>query len=114
MNQTSICEDADSIPGLTQWVKVPMSCGVCRRRGLALALLWLWHRLAAAARIQPLAWELSYTVGVALKKKLKTQEHVFRVKYMPPVLLTAQTSSVQPPPPVTALTALASLGPLAV
>ena len=30
-----------------------------------LALLWLWHRPAAAAPIQPLAWELLYTAGVA-------------------------------------------------
>src|SRR5512147_2690885 len=32
-----------------------MSCGVGRRRGLDLALLWLWCRLAAAAPIGPLA-----------------------------------------------------------
>ena len=34
-------------------------------------LLWLWHRLAAAAPIQPLASELPYAVGAALKKKTK-------------------------------------------
>ena len=33
-----------------------------------LALLWLWCRLAAAVLIQPLAWELPYVVGAALKK----------------------------------------------
>ena len=34
-------------------------------------LLWLWYRLAAAAAapIQPLAWELSYAAGVAIKNK---------------------------------------------
>ena len=32
------CEDADSIPGLDQWVK-------------DLALLWLWYRLEATALI---------------------------------------------------------------
>ena len=32
-------------------------------------LLWLWHRLAAGALIQPLAWELPYAAGVALKSK---------------------------------------------
>jgi len=32
------------------------------------ALLWLWHRLAAAALIRPLAWELPYATGAAVKK----------------------------------------------
>ena len=31
-------------------------------------MLWLWCRLAAAAVIRPLAWELPYATGVALKK----------------------------------------------
>ena len=35
-----------------------MSCGVGLRRDLDLVLLWLWHRLEAAAPIGPLAWEL--------------------------------------------------------
>ena len=42
-------------PGLAQWGS---------------SLLWLWHRLAAAAPpIRLLAWE--YAIGVALKKKKK-------------------------------------------
>ena len=36
---------------------------------LALLLLWLWHRPAAVALIQPLACELPYATGTALKKK---------------------------------------------
>ena len=32
-------------------------------------LLWLRHRLIAAVLIGPLAWELPYATGVALKKK---------------------------------------------
>ena len=32
-------------------------------------LLRLWHRLATAAPIRPLAWELSYARGAALKRK---------------------------------------------
>ena len=51
-----------------------MSCGVGRRRGLDLALLWLWGRQAAVAPIQPLAWELPYAVGVALKHTHKKSE----------------------------------------
>ena len=38
---------------------------------LRAVLLWLWCRSAAAALIQPLAWELPYAAGVALKRKKK-------------------------------------------
>ena len=46
-----------------------MSCGVGYRRGLDLALLWLWHRPAAIPLIQPLAWEPPYAAGMALKRQ---------------------------------------------
>ena len=46
---------------------VALSCGIGHRHGLDPVLLWLWHRLAAAALIQPLAWELLYAAGVVLK-----------------------------------------------
>jgi len=48
-----------------------MSCSVGLRCGLHLALLWLWHRVAAAAPIQTLAWELPCAEDVALKRQKK-------------------------------------------
>ena len=46
-----------------------MSCGVDHRHGSDSVLLWLWHRPAAVASIQPLAWEPPCAVAAALKKK---------------------------------------------
>ena len=51
-----------------------VSCGVGRRCGSDPALLWLWHRPAAVAQIRPLALQLPYALGVALKKKKKKKE----------------------------------------
>ena len=39
-----------------------------------LSWLWLWHRLAATPPIGPLAWELPYAVGAALKEKKKKKK----------------------------------------
>ena len=69
-NPTSIHEDAGSIPGLAQCVKVSgiaMSCGVGHRLGLDLALLWLWCRPAATALIRRLAWEPPYAESAVLE-----------------------------------------------
>ena len=67
-NAPSIYEDAVLIPGLTQWVKVSTDVNSCigRRCSSDLALPWLWRRLAAAAPVQPLTWELPYAMSVAL------------------------------------------------
>ena len=48
-----------------------MSCGVCHRQGSDPVLPWLWHRPTAVALIQPLAWELPYAKGAALKSQKK-------------------------------------------
>ena len=48
-----------------------MSCGVGRRRGSDLALLWLWRRLVATPPIRPQAWEPPYATGAALEKGQK-------------------------------------------
>ena len=52
-----------------------MTCGVGRRRGSDLTLLWPWHRPAAAAPIQPLAWEPPYAAGVALKRDKRQKQN---------------------------------------
>ena len=51
---SSIHDDAGSIPGSAHWVKgsgVAVSCSVGHRPSSDPVLLWLWHRLAAAAPI---------------------------------------------------------------
>ena len=53
-----------------------MSCGAGCRHGLDPMLLWLWHRLAAVAPTIPLAWELPYAVGAALKRQKTTTAKV--------------------------------------
>ena len=68
-NLTDIYEDEGSIPGLTQWVNsgIAKSYSIGHRRCSDLVLLRLWCRLAAAAPIQPLAWELPYAMRLAPK-----------------------------------------------
>ena len=56
-----------------------MSCGVGRRQGSELVLLWLWCGRTAIAPIGPLAWKPPYATGEALKsrgekKKSETSE----------------------------------------
>ena len=54
-----------------------MSCGVGCRCSSDPALLWLWHRPATVAPIQPLAWEPPYAVGVALEEAKIQKEKFF-------------------------------------
>ena len=50
-------------------LKGSVNCGVGRRCGLDLTLLWLWCRLEATAPVQSLAWESPYATSVALKRQ---------------------------------------------
>ena len=49
-----------------------MSCGIASRHSSDPKWLWWWHRLKAAALIQPLAQELPYAAGAAVKKIIIT------------------------------------------
>ena len=53
---------------------IAVSCGVGCRHGTDLVLLCLWCRPAAAAPIQPLAWELPCAAGAALKRPPKKEK----------------------------------------
>ena len=52
-----------------------MSCGVGRRCGLDLELLW--PRWAGTAVIRPLAWEPPYAQGLALEKSKKKKRNLY-------------------------------------
>ena len=60
-NPTGIREDAGSIPASVSGLRIWHCCesGVGHRHSSDPALLWLWCRLATAAQIQPLDWELA-------------------------------------------------------
>ena len=68
--RSSCCGSEGEGPGAA------MSGGVGCRRSWDLALLWLWCRPAAAAPIQPLAWELPYAAGATLKSKKKKKKKI--------------------------------------
>jgi len=51
-----------------------MSCGIGHRHGFDPELPWLWCRLAAAAPIQSLVWDLPHALSAALKRKRKERK----------------------------------------
>ena len=51
-----------------------MSCGGGHRHGLDPMLLWLWCRQAAVAPTRPLARQLPYAAGAALKGKKRKEK----------------------------------------
>ena len=73
-----------------------MSCGVSHRHSSDLALLCLWCRLAVAALIVSLAWEILYANGAALKnkKQKKTQKNKTNTYFGVPVGLAVKDSAL--------------------
>ena len=57
-----------------------MSCGVDYKHGSDLVLLWLWHRLATKALIEPVAWEPPYAALKSQKEKKKKKETDMRIQ----------------------------------
>ena len=73
-----------SLRGSGIWHYCELWCRSHMRLGLV--LLWLWLRPAAAGQIQPLAWELLYATGVALKKKKEKKNFFslwFKISWKP-------------------------------
>ena len=67
-----LCQDTDSIPGLTQSVKdlgLPQAVA-CVTVAMAVA------QASAVAQIQPLAQELPHATGAALKRKKKNSSEI--------------------------------------
>lgn len=85
-NPTGIHAHVGLIPGFTPWVRDPpltLSCEAGPRRDSDTELLCLWFRPVAAVLIRPVAWELPYTMGTALKKAKhkKGKEKLFSELY---------------------------------
>ena len=74
---------------------IALSCGVGRRCSSDLALLSLWRRPAAAAPIQPLAWEPPYATDAALKKKTRWNHKLFWLVHFWKIFLFQRTSELK-------------------
>ena len=69
---TTQVQSLDSFSGLESGNA--MSCGLSHRHSSDPALLWLWCKPAATARVQPPAWELPYAAAGAALKRQKTKQ----------------------------------------
>ena len=69
--QCSLCEDADSVPGLAHRVKILalLQATALFACGSDQVVSWFWPRPAAAPPNQPLAWELPYATAIMIKIK---------------------------------------------
>ena len=61
---------------------VAVSYGVGQTRGSDPRLLWSWCRPAAVAPFWPLAWELPYTSGAAIKRPKTSPHHIYTFRRM--------------------------------
>ena len=79
-----------------------MSCGVGRRCGLDLAMLWLCCRPATIAPIQSLAWEPPYAVGVRPSPRPRKELEHFQFRgTLPCMKFPSQVPSTSPPLEIT-------------
>ena len=77
-NPTSIQEDVGRFLASLSGLRIQGCHELCvgHRHSLDLALLWLWlwYKPVAAALIRPLAQELPYAAGMALKRQKKKKK----------------------------------------
>ena len=76
---------------------LPKSCIVGHRPAWDPALLWLWCRLAAAAPIPPLAWELPKAACATVKKTKKKKRAVLGKPEWPVIPIMTLTQGVFKP-----------------
>ena len=77
-----------------------MSYGVGCRLSSDPTLLWLWYRPVASAPIGPLAWELAYATGAALKRQ-KTKDK--KKRYFQNLTTSYQFPATSGPPWIIAI-----------